>query len=176
MAEEAWKAAARYEGYRTAAREATVDAIVTLGLGDLVGRRFSLTGIGAYELTDWQTWPVKHFEWQEVVDDFRPYLKRFEIAIWQNAKLLGMAIGRPSDGPDNVTLHFLERRWGENPLKGWIAEIATDATDNYARILGKQWVRLKNPIKEAIPKYESLGFQLAKPIGGNTYYRRQVSR
>lgn len=98
MAEEAWAAAARYEGYRLAAREATSESLAGLGLGDVLGGRFSLSGIGDRELADWKTWPSPHFDWPGIVTDFRPYLSRFEIGIWQDGRLLGMAIGRPSKG------------------------------------------------------------------------------
>lgn len=175
MVEQAWEAAERYEGYRVAARDATLRAIHELRLHDLVGDRLSLTGIGDSELAHWQHWPVRHFDWPGIVADFRPFLNRFEVAIWKDGALLALAIGRPSDGPDNVTMHFLERRWGDNPIKGWVAEIATDAADNYARVLDKQWLKLKNPVREAISKYESIGFELAPAIKGNTYYRRQVT-
>ena len=43
-----------------------------------------------------------------------------------------------------------------------VEEIATDAADNYARVLDKQWLKLKNPVREAISKYESIGFELAR--------------
>jgi hypothetical protein len=134
------------------------------------------TAIGEEELAAWQAWPSPVFDWREVVADFRPYLDRFELAIWSGDMLAALIIGRPSKGNDNLTLHFLERSWANNPLAGWVALIATDAADNYARVLEKQHLVLKNPIPEAIPKYESLGFVVANSINRNTYYRREVKR
>src|SRR3954447_8218456 len=67
-----------------------------------------------------------------------------------------------STGPDNVTVHFVERYLGQNPLAGHMAAIVTDAAINYAAILEKVRVKLKDSTPEAIPSYRRLGFELAE--------------
>nr|WP_281722282.1 hypothetical protein [Nitrosomonas nitrosa] len=128
----------------------------------------------------WRAGGVSHpdggFPWRAITEQFHSTPRRFEIAIWSGNTLCGMAFGLPSRGADNVTIRFIERYWfSGNPLIGWIAPIVIDAADNYAKLLGKQWVKLKNPIIGAIPYYVALGFELAEPRLGATYYRRKVT-
>ena len=175
MVEQAWQAGVRYEGYRQAARDVTIEDLGSLGLSQDVGD-IRLSGINALELAHWASWKTRHFDWGAITADFYPYLDRFEVAIWQGDRLLALSIGRPSKGSDSVIIHFLERCWEDNPLKGWASLIITDVADNYARVLEKQYVKLKNPIPEAIPKYQSIGFSLANSPNRNTYYSRQVTR
>ena len=114
---------------------------------------------------DWLEW-YRHF-WRNDPD-------RFDIAIWQNGELCGLAAGRPSTGNDNVTIYVLERRRDCLRLKGWIAQIVTDVAEAYAKVLGKQRVKLKDPVQEAIPTYERLGFEVAESIKSIKYYARRV--
>jgi hypothetical protein len=178
MTEQAWEAAARYDGYRQASLEVTQG---NLSLAERDGAdcpelsRVVLTTINSSALSSCDQWESGTFDWPLIVSQFRPYIDRFDVAVWLDGAVLGLGIGRPSKGPDNLTLHFVERRWSDNPLRGWIAQIVTDAADNYAKVLGKQRVKLKNPVLQAVPKYESLNFRLAERIGANTYYSREVS-
>lgn len=114
------------------------------------------------------------FPWRRIVGQTRPYFRRFELALWHNGNLYGLAIGRASKGPDNVTVHFLERAPGDNPFAGYFIRIAMDAADNYAKLLGRQRVKLKNPVPGAIPAYERVGFLVAEIYKGNTYWARYV--
>lgn len=115
------------------------------------------------------------FPWRAIVGQFRPYLRRFEVALWFEGQLYGLAIGRASRGKRNVTIHYLERPKQNNPFAGWIAAMVMDASDNYGKILNSQWVRIKNPLPGVIRRYETLGFSLAETIKGSTYYERRVS-
>jgi hypothetical protein len=63
-------------------------------------------------------------------------LRRFEVAIWNGETLLALAVGKPSRGDDNVTLHFLERLVGNNPVASYVALIVADMAENYAKLLG----------------------------------------
>lgn len=47
--------------------------------------------------------------------------------------------------------------------------------ENYAKLLKRQRVKLKNPNEALIKKYEALGFSLAETYRGVTYYERRVS-
>jgi hypothetical protein len=52
--------------------------------------------------------------------------------------------------------------------------MVTDAAEAFAKALGKQRVKLKDPLEGAIPAYEALGFSLAESIKRTRYYARSV--
>lgn len=175
----AWEANQRYEGYREAAREYALEMIS----GSLAALRSPMLAVAATAIDDdaLRSWYASkdrwEFPWDEIAEHFRRNdPDRFEIAIWTADELCGLAIGRPSKGDDNVTLHFLERRSDHAALKGWIAQIATDAAESYGKLLGKQWVKLKDPRPGAIPHYRALRFALAETSGKTTYYARKIGR
>ncbi|MER2265640.1 hypothetical protein [Methylobacterium oxalidis] len=170
----------RYEGYRQAAREATADTLYKLARAGPAPRALlfglRLTAIDDATLAAWELqWSESRFPWRRIVGQARPYIRRFEIAIWVGGDLLGLCVGRASRGPDNVTLHYVERRRGSNGLKGSVAEIATDAAETYAVIIGRRQLKLKDPVEGAVPLYRALGFELAGSYRGSTYFRRSVS-
>jgi hypothetical protein len=175
----AWEANERYEGLRDAAREFVFEIFTSeILIGELASLAVDLrfTDINDKAIGAWlRTRQAWEFDWFKVAHHFWTNdPDRFEIAIWKGEELCGMAIGRPSNGPDNVTLHFIERRGDHAALKGWIAQMVTDGAEAYAKLLGKQRVKLKDPSAGAIPLYVRLGFSLAEPIGQTTYYARSV--
>lgn len=166
--------ARRYEINREAARHHTELLIRFLSgkqLMPAVAATSVLAGItdDAISMADGWTFP-----WRRIMGQNRPYFRRFELALWEGGTLWGLAVGRSSRGPDNVTIHFLERAPGDNPFTGYFAQIALDAADRYAKLIMRQRVKLKNPALGILPKYEALGFSLAEPIKNNTYYARKV--
>jgi hypothetical protein len=169
-----WEAEARYEAFRQVAREQTQFELSGV-LPPSLFHGVNLQPIDDTALLVWgATWNGGNFQWPEIVHHFRKDTDRFEVAVWKGEDLCGLATGRVSHGLDNVTVHFLERRPGHTPLKGRIAQIVLDMADNYAKILGKQRVKIKDPWEGAIPTYRGLGFSLAETIRSTTYYARQV--
>jgi hypothetical protein len=138
----------------------------------LKAARTDLISITPHALEEAKDWELP---WNQIVGQVRPYLRRFTVAIWFEGLLYGLGAGKASRGKENVTIHYLERRPGENPFAGWVSLMVLDAAENYGKILGSQWVKVKNPVPEVIPKYESLGFSLAGTYRGATYYQRRVS-
>jgi hypothetical protein len=96
------------------------------------------------------------------------------VAIWADGHLCGMAAGMASCGTDNVTLKFVERLFGDNPLRGLIVPIALEVAEAYAVALGKRRLQLRNPLPGALPWYAEQGFSLDQGIGGATYMARKV--
>lgn len=74
-----------------------------------------------------------------------------------------------------MTIHYLERNRSEDDFRGWLLPIAIDADDNFAKLTDRQWLKVKNPVAPLVPRYEAIGFELAMPIRGSTYYRRRVA-
>ena len=164
----------KYEGFREVARERTRDTLwerILPAKLPIELYAFDFTSISDAALKEAEGW---NFRWRRIVGQTRPYLRRFEVAVWKDGRLLGLAVGRASRGPDNVTIHYLERSRADNPLATHFAMIALDATDNYAKIISRQRVKLKNPAPGVIKKYQALGFSLAETYRGATYYERRV--
>lgn len=136
--------------------------------------RLRLTAIDdvALDAIDAQ-WAGPEFPWRRICGQTRPYVRRFETAIWIGNNLEGLCIGRASRGGDNVTVHFLERKRGSQ-IKGYVAAISFDAADAYAVLIGQRRVKLKNPAQGALPLYGTLGFTLAETYRQSTYYERIV--
>lgn len=165
----------KYESLRTAARDVTRFKLRLGRVGQMVGVNFEkldLIHISEAAIKEAETW---NFPWRRIIGQTRPYLRRFEVAFWQDGRLLALAIGRCSRGPDNVTIHYLERLGDNNPIRSYVALLVADMAENYAKLLKRQRVKLKNPGEALIKKYESLGFSLAETYRGATYYERRVS-
>lgn len=172
-----WEAEIRYEEYRQVAREAAHRYVGTTPVwnSEEEKRSVRLTAITGPCLDAWDaSWGDKMFNWREIDAHFKRDTDRFEVAIWSGGILCGLAAGRSSNGPDNVTIHFLERRRPDNPLRGRIALLATEAADRYAKVQQKQRVKIKDPLDDAIVVYRALRFVLAEPLGQITYYERPV--
>lgn len=168
-----------YEGYRQAAREMTESDIFDRAEGGdftsnaLLGMRLTSIDDTTLDAISEQ-WGTSEFPWRQICGQARPFIRRFEVAIWIGDELEGLCTGRASRGDDNVTIHFLERSPDPSYLKGYIAEIATDAAEAYAFVIGRRRVKLKNPVPGALPVYQTLGFTLAETYRRNTYYERLV--
>ena len=67
-----------------------------------------------------------------------------------------------------LTLHFVERLQGDNPLAGYTLTIVVDAADNFAKVIGRQRVKIKDPDPGTIVRYKKLGFSLAETYRGVT--------
>jgi hypothetical protein len=77
---------------------------------------------------------------------------RFELAAWSGATLCGLALGRPSNGPSHLSIHFTEGNPDPaHPLRGKILPIVLAAGLAYAIALGKQELRLVLPLPALIP-------------------------
>lgn len=166
-----------YEEFRRVAREATLRFVTSMPVWNSEEEKLSvrLTGIDAACLDACDaTWGDTMFDWQVIDAHFKRDTDRFEVAIWSGETLCGLAMGRSSNGPDNVTIYFLERMRPDNPLRGRVALLATEAADRFAKIQEKQRVKIKDPLPDAIVVYETLRFVLAEPLGRITYYARPV--
>jgi hypothetical protein len=118
--------------------------------------------------------PATQYPWEDIFKQIWTTPRRLDIAIWSGPILCGFAAGMASKG-NNVTLKFIERWPGPvNPLRGYIAAIAVDIACMYAKLLGKQWVMIKDPIPAAIPRYKDLRFTFDRNLKRHTYWRRIV--
>lgn len=177
----------RYEGLRQAARHAAAliyrkqrhDAYMTGTPWDvsIPANKFILTGVDEQTrkaLYKHKTEGDMRFDWEKLIEYFRTRPKRFEAAAWVEDDLLGVAFGLPSDGPDNVTLHYMERMPGMDEIKGHMGYMALDAMNNYAKMMGKSRLRVKRPRETDVSLFESLGFRHEETDTPTAYMEREV--
>jgi hypothetical protein len=173
----------RYEGYRLGVFDFVESALHTRVVDDNVYAALSGVHIRLGPITDAaaRSWSATAqnptFPWPTLQRQFSPYIDRFEVAVWGDGQVCGLAYGRPSKGAGNVTIHFVERVGGvNNPLKGYIIPIVADTATAYAHLLGKEAVKVKDPVPEAVASYMAVGFVPAPSIGRVTYLERRVVR
>ncbi len=172
----------KYEGYREAVRLHTETEVITLSASGIyppeVQLGFRLTAITPEAVDATETyWQHTVLPWRRIVGQNKPYVRRFEVAMWIGEALVGMAVGRPSRGRDNLTLQYLERDRGANAfptMKGYVADIAFTAAENYATVIGRDWLKLRGPIPQAVPLYTKLGFTTVERIDGVDFLKRRV--
>lgn len=115
------------------------------------------------------------FPWDLIADQFQGRPSRFEVALWYNEVLCALVMGTASKATENVTIRFIERLPVDgNPLRGYVVPIARDLGLAYAKIIGRQMLRVKNPAEGAIAVYERANFRLANGVKGGTYYEQLV--
>lgn len=175
----------RYRAFREAAYNDVQDRLERHIRND--PKRFIL-GLRLVEIDDWaihewrRVWRSCHpgepydgnFPWDEIFRQIRSTPRRFSLAICANGVLYGLAAGMASRGSDNVTIRFIERRFGSNPLAGLVAPIAIEAAEAYAMVLGRHRIKLRNPVEGVRQRYLENGFSLDRSLFGATYLSREV--
>lgn len=174
------EAHSRYQGYRDAAFHLTWDCM----RAKVPGHDLQVWPIDSDALLFWETiirplgltHPLGGFPWDEIFQQIRTTPRRFDVAIWDGPILCGMAAGKASRGSENVTVKWVERfAIPSEPLRGVVALTALTAAEHYAKILGRQWLMIRNPLPGTAALYEELRFSLAPSRFGVPYYGRQVA-
>lgn len=168
-------AEARYRPIRLAALE-TAGALASSAFATPV----ALTPIGAEAIDAfracWADHPRRRLPWpwpEMLASCRRSEPGRFEAAIWSGSTLCGLALGRTRS--DYCRVDYAEGSpEPDHPLKGHVIQIVATAAVAYATALGKDEVRLVDPLPELVAYYEMLGFLLAKPKGEAPYCWRKV--
>ncbi|MBY3418606.1 hypothetical protein HFN87_35935 [Rhizobium laguerreae] len=156
----AWQ---RYYAIRKLAYEAA-----EITLSEVYGLPVQLTEIDddaleAFE-EHWLHHPYRRYdwEWRDVVESWENRPSHFEVAIWCNAYLSGLAVGKVSDGKLVLSIYLLEGSPVEtHPLKGLVRFCVVEAAEAYATILGCDELHLRQPVDGALPLYFDMGFFLA---------------
>ncbi len=168
----------RYRQVRSLAYQATA-RVLRQGLAPQA--RLTEIGLSALQIYR-ETWPDAYglrghevqFDWDSLFRHYRRKYSRFEAALWDDDALCGLCYGMPSQGPQHLTLQFMEAYEGEHSLKGLVIDIMHEAANAYAFALGKQELRIEDPVEAAIPLCLRRGFELASETRGRTYYSRKV--
>jgi len=101
------------------------------------------------------------WDWFDGYNAFRfRYPKRFEVALWQTSKLIGLSMGRPTYHGTALRLDVVEGSppdLGERPA---VFDMIQVAYGIYARMINASEIRIMNPINDQVRAYyERYGYQ-----------------
>ena len=116
-------------------------------------------------------WP-----WPDMAADFRrKFPERFEVAIWSDEILCGLAIGKPSHSRHVMTVQFLEGNPDtQHPLKGIVHLAVLEAAHAYSVAINAGAMRIDAPHPATIELYLGLGFRLETPSGRSAYCEKEI--
>lgn len=149
----------------------------------VLGPGFSVRPLDATAVDTWEmTWRgTRHwthkggFPWRVLQRQYCRKPRNFHVALWYEDELCGLAVGRVSEGHENLALHFMEGSPDpEHALRGNVADVVFACAQLYARAVGAGWLVLKNPDRNLESFYQELGFGLAYEERGTRYCRRPV--
>ncbi|KHD04788.1 hypothetical protein PN36_34835 [Candidatus Thiomargarita nelsonii] len=98
------------------------------------------------------------WNWVNTIREMSNVPSRFELAIWSDNILCGLAIGKPSKGPAHNAIYRLQGSPIKHPLEGKIITIAIKTGTEYARALGKKHLVLVEPLEHLVKIYQRHGF------------------
>jgi hypothetical protein len=144
-----------------------------------------ITAIDKWALAAWrEQWrpamphgkPWTDWNWQAEADGWQKrHVDRFEVAIWSNDQLCGMAIGKPSAARNNLSIYLLQGHpLANHALKGALLGVILDIAEAYGTALNCRELRLVKPLGGALPLYQKAGFRLEKPKSVAPYCVRSI--
>jgi hypothetical protein len=132
-----------------------------------------LKPIDDYALEAYQNWPDRmvDWDWVKIVKKYRKNTKRFEVAVWYQNELMGLAIGKPSRAKTLVRINFIEGR-ADRPtiLRKRIVPITIKVGMNYGILLQAKKLFIMEPFLELINYYKGQeGFTYIKGTDGKDH-------
>lgn len=143
--------------YSQIRREALNAATEILMSGD--GTNIVMTEINANALNASKEWTssktrIKNWDWVEGYSVFKfRYPKRFEMALWESKKLIGLSMGRPTYQGSALRLDVVEASptdLGDRPA---IFDAVLLGYGIYARLINAKQIRIMNPVNEQVKSY-----------------------
>ncbi|UWU89774.1 hypothetical protein [Bradyrhizobium sp. CB1015] len=99
--------------------------------------------------------------WERLYFKFLNKPSYFDLAVWQDVEgtrvLQGLALGKPSNAKTHLVIHWVERSFAPNYLKGGILLPILACAEEYAKLLGSERVLIKDAVEPA--KYERYGYK-----------------
>ena len=171
--------AAEYETARASALRKASELVAELGLP--VPARFTV--IDHQALAAWsEQWPFPRptgappgWNWAEERAAMQNTISRFEVALWSDRTLCGLAIGKPSSGDSHLAVRLIEGNPDPaHPLKGQVLRPLLIAAEVYALALQKRELHVDKPLPAVVPLYAALGFEIAREGKPYPYCRLKV--
>lgn len=148
------------------ARSTEIFLIVVRG-----GNAKLIDAVALLQAKNWSLSPRRHVDWDWIkgynLFKFR-YPKRFEMALWQNNKLVSLTLGRPTYAGGRMRLDFIEAS-PDKPKELKVFEISLFAIGTYAKALGAHELRIMHPINERVRDYYARFGLLYMPKGDYLY-------
>ncbi|KHD06785.1 hypothetical protein PN36_25575 [Candidatus Thiomargarita nelsonii] len=132
-----------------------------------------LKPIDTYALESYQKWErrIVDWDWIGIVRKYRKNTKRFEVAIWYQNELMGLALGKPSRAKTLVRINFIEGRTDRPTiLRKRIVPITIKVGMNYSVLLQAKKLFIMEPFPELINYYKGQdGFIYVKGTDGKDH-------
>lgn len=176
--EEVWRIVLR-SGYARARARHTMERVEAYEFAreralanGVCGPDLRIADIEASTLDEWsRTWSGTHpsgagkWNWPELVARLPRRAAVLPIALWYGDDLCGLALGyasrrRANGSRHTVTLTHVERRPEPPavPLRGHVISIMTEVALGYGLGIGARRLRLRNPDRNLLRYYQTLGF------------------
>lgn len=108
------------------------------------------------EAASWSGRRYPHWNWATFVRD-RGH-SRFELSIWIDTRLCGLAVG--SRGPGRLEIDYVEGEPArDGPLRGHVAEIAIACAELHAAAIDVSEVRIVRPVPALLAWYAKRGYR-----------------
>lgn len=92
------------------------------------------------------------FDWLRLSERYRKMPRRFELSVWYDDELCGLALGNTSKKKSKTRIDFIEGGLN-NSLTGYIFNISLTCCMNYAGLTGRESVVINNPKEKLIEYY-----------------------
>ncbi|WP_331127165.1 hypothetical protein [Longimicrobium sp.] len=154
----------------------------------ICGPELRITDIDDHTLDVWdRTWVGTHlsgagkWDWRALTARLPHRAAVLPVAVWYGDDLCGLALGyasrrRANGSRHTITLIHVERRPEPPPvaLRGHVVWTVTGVALGYGLAMGARRLRLRNPDRNLLDYYESLGFTAVWDGGIPVYCEREV--
>lgn len=96
----------------------------------------------------------QHWDWRKERSHFASrYPKRFEVALWQSNKLIGVSLGRPTCNATGLRLDIIEGSPSDLGDRPPVTIEVLLAYEVYAKMIGASHIRIMKPVNEDVKNY-----------------------
>ena len=101
-----------------------------------------------------------HFSWEKIQGWKAREPWSLDLSIWSGTELCGLCFANPNQSRLRTKIIRLEGKPdSHHPLKNRIAALTMIAVEQYARLIGSEWLEIQEPAQGALAVYRDLGFQ-----------------
>jgi hypothetical protein len=115
------------------------------------------------------------FPWGRIAAHYCRHPRNFQVALWADGILCGLAVGAVQRDHSRMSLDYLARKQNApNPLAGEVTGIVTSAALYYCAALQIPLLEISNPAPGLERRYREAGFTLAYNRGSTRYLARTL--
>jgi len=115
------------------------------------------------------------FQWGRIAASYCRHARNFQVALWAEGMLCGLAVGKVRSDHSRLSLDYLARKQNDpNPLAGEVTGIVTAAALYYCAALEIPLIEVSNPAPGLERRYRAAGFTLAYKRGSTRYLGRTL--